>query len=131
MAWDELLHGKMLKEFRDSFVNYARAKLKKDGFPQELIADYFLSEEYKRLNQQSEGLGPAYVGLSIQKLLSCGKIDFRNGIYHEGSGRVDGSLCEELTPHEQRELVGILESGIEVYPHDATGWGENQGLTGS
>ncbi len=114
MKHEELLNSKVTGLFRGSFVEYIRPYLE-EGFDCKKIGDYFSSKEFQKLNNKHKGLGPAYIGLVIHRLLDSYKLRLKNGKYFNGDGKgVDGNLNELLTRKERGELVRILEDDISI-----------------
>jgi len=111
--FDELLNVKLTGKFRESFVELFKQHIE-SGLSLEQLTQYMNSGEFKLLNEKSKGFGPVYLGLVIHKLLSASKIDFRDGKYVNGSGGINSSLCEEITPSQRRDLARILSRGLVI-----------------
>ena len=124
---EKLLDSRTERLFRESFVKIFRENMNSGGLSEEGLADYFNSPEFKKLNQQCRGLGYAYFGLVIHKLLDAYKVRYENGRYFNGSGGIDSSLDENLTHKDRRVLARVLSHGLECYP----GAGEIQAASGS
>jgi len=117
--FEELIDPRMLGKFREDFANYFRSDFKGQGVSHERFSAYFQSQGFQTLNSEARGLGPAYLGLIIHRLLESKKIRLENNRYVNGSGKgIDSSLDEGLTIQQQRQLVRILEPGIQVFPED-------------
>ncbi|MBW3019494.1 hypothetical protein KY329_04910 [Candidatus Woesearchaeota archaeon] len=107
--WDELLDDRRLASFRESFTEYLIANIE-SGIS---IDDYVHSGEFKELNAQVSGLGPAYLGLVVQRLLAAEKIKYENGKYVNGpDGGLNSSRDEVLTPEQKKDFVRLLDSGF-------------------